>query len=701
MTSPCHKDKNNNKIYNIKRKIHQNLIKKYENLSKEYNSNIIDNIIYNERSHIVSLFKDRLILDDKGEFLKRYYNFRESVIRLPKFFEYYDLHSKIFPNYTSLPEGKYFYQNIEKKQKVIDIIEEKEIENIKKKDNKNEHTEIKIKEEEIFNSNKTKNSKYRRIYVFSTDVRNFILNETNKEDIELLFNVNKDNISKEEDIFSEKIHDIIKIINKFEINKNNKKYYNVIKKNESYYKKKEAENESKSHSGNKKKINNTVLGNEINNNKYVKLNYFNKSTIRKNTIFNLNNGRKTNNSINLKNNSINKLNKNDKNFIKIIEHNIFKKRQLITKYHTKNIIHNISSSTSIKKELSSSKRNSSNNSKKPNASSSSFNLFNINISHHHQIKKINKINHILNKKRLEIKMKHPIKSSNLLISRNIGKTLFNVSIDKKKVVKHKVIKIKYNYSSNNINNSNKHKKSLSNGQIYKNNKHSILTYLGKNNLNIQKKIINITNNDKKIKKRKIIKNNFNNKIIYKKRKNKNSINYLIDSRNYIFNDFLNSYKNRKTNSSKRNNINCKLNSIYNISKSRSKSNKKNSSKNNLFESSNSNLLIKKTKIKNDKSNNFKQKKNNKKNIINKFNWKIDSRNKRALFISKNNSKFKTKNILCQNDSSLKLSSLGEINCIKNSNKNKDIRNYSKIFKYINYNKNNCSKTQRNFSFNNT
>ena len=55
-------------------------------------------------------------------------------------------------------------------------------------------------------------------------------------------------------------------------------------------------------------------------------------------------------------------------------------------------------------------------------------------------------------------MKHPIKSSNLLISRSIGKTLFNVSIDKKKVVKHKVIKIKYNYSSNNINNRNKHKK---------------------------------------------------------------------------------------------------------------------------------------------------------------------------------------------------------------------------------------------------
>ena len=121
MTSPCEKK---SKMNIIIKKIKQILIKKYVNLPQKYNSNIIDNIIYNERSHIVAKFKDYLILDDNGEFLKRYYKYTESILRLPKFYEYYELYSKIFPNYTSIPEGKYFYQNIQKKQKMIDIQEQ-------------------------------------------------------------------------------------------------------------------------------------------------------------------------------------------------------------------------------------------------------------------------------------------------------------------------------------------------------------------------------------------------------------------------------------------------------------------------------------------------------------------------------------------------------------------------------------------------
>ena len=83
-----------------------------------------------------------------------------------------------------------------------------------------------------------------------------------------------------------------------------------------------------SHSGNKNKINNTLLGNDINNNKYVKLNYVNKSIFRKkNTIFNINNEKVANNSINSKKNNITKINKNDINLIKLIENNIFKKKK--------------------------------------------------------------------------------------------------------------------------------------------------------------------------------------------------------------------------------------------------------------------------------------------------------------------------------------------------------------------------------------
>ena len=118
----------------------------------------------------------------------------------------------------------------------------------------------------------------------------------------------------------------------------------------------------------------------------------------------------------------------------------------------------------------------------------------------------------------------------------------------------------------------------------------------------------------------------------------------------------------------------------------------------MIDSNNSNLFKKKIKSNNSPNKNLKQIKNNRKNIINRYNWKIDSRNKRALFISKNTSKYKTKNN-CKNDSSLKSNVLGVINYIKNTNKVKDTKNYSKIFKYIN-NKNCCSITQRNYSFNN-
>ena len=62
--------------------------------------NIINDIIYNEKTHIVAKFKDYLIYDDNSEFFKRYYKSYESILRLPKYFEYYHTYSKIYPNYT-------------------------------------------------------------------------------------------------------------------------------------------------------------------------------------------------------------------------------------------------------------------------------------------------------------------------------------------------------------------------------------------------------------------------------------------------------------------------------------------------------------------------------------------------------------------------------------------------------------------------
>jgi hypothetical protein len=89
--------------------------------SKEfYNVKVVNDIIYNENSHTVTVFKDYLILDDVSEFLKRFYNDYESNCWLPRVYEFYTKYSKVFPNYVSIEENKFMYKNIEEKQKVID-----------------------------------------------------------------------------------------------------------------------------------------------------------------------------------------------------------------------------------------------------------------------------------------------------------------------------------------------------------------------------------------------------------------------------------------------------------------------------------------------------------------------------------------------------------------------------------------------------
>ena len=182
---------------------YQKLQKKYNFTPLDYQINIINDIIYNEKTHIVAKFKDYLIYDDNSEFFKRYYKSYESIIRLPKYFEYYQTYSKIYPNYTSISECKYLYKNIQKKQRMIDLQEQFE----KEKLNNNS---LNISNEELEN-------------IFSTDIIDSILNVTNKEDIELLFNIKNENNIIEEQKFYEKINDLIDTIDKLENINNNAK----------------------------------------------------------------------------------------------------------------------------------------------------------------------------------------------------------------------------------------------------------------------------------------------------------------------------------------------------------------------------------------------------------------------------------------------------------------------------------------------
>ena len=192
-----------------------------------YGTIVINNIIYNEKSHIVATFKDYLISDDISEFSKRYYNSIESSIRLPKFYEYYETYSRIYPNYTILPEAKYIYKNIHKKQRMIDQQQVEESEE-RKKDSK------KVK-------NKKKNNEKDDL-VFNTEIYNSIVNKS--EDLyNLLFGINKnfENSEKTQEDFNKIIKEI-------------KKSENQIYNNISY------ENDNLNPKNNIKKINNNTAG---------------------------------------------------------------------------------------------------------------------------------------------------------------------------------------------------------------------------------------------------------------------------------------------------------------------------------------------------------------------------------------------------------------------------------------------------------
>ena len=208
----------------IQKLIKLNFLNKYVKSELYYNSIIIDHIIHNEPGHIVAEFKDFLISGDINEFLQNYYKTKESKYLLPKIYEYYINCSVIFPNYVILPESQYIYKNIQKKQRVIDVMQEQEDkeENIKKG---------LIKEEEKVED------------VFTTQILDSILNQTDTSGIKQYFGV-----SNEGNSLGGQLSKIIEGIHYYENNKvsdlkpkfNNYLYKNrqKINLNDSFFKEK-------------------------------------------------------------------------------------------------------------------------------------------------------------------------------------------------------------------------------------------------------------------------------------------------------------------------------------------------------------------------------------------------------------------------------------------------------------------------------
>ena len=94
----------------IEKTIYNKLKNTYSLNENYYNIKIINDIITNQKSHLVAEFKDFLIKDDISEFIYKFYSSKESKKLLITIFNYYNQTSVVFPNYILLTENKYLYK---------------------------------------------------------------------------------------------------------------------------------------------------------------------------------------------------------------------------------------------------------------------------------------------------------------------------------------------------------------------------------------------------------------------------------------------------------------------------------------------------------------------------------------------------------------------------------------------------------------
>ena len=201
-------------------------LKKYNVSNNRYNRYIINHLLYQRRKTIVSKFKDHLIMNDIGEFLKRFYKMNESINRLPRICDYYEQYTLFAPVYFAFEFSltKILRKFCKRKKKYLEYIEDLEdnIIDIKDNKNKNEKFELIIKPELVENCI----SKDKSIQTLDlTQYNNNNNNENNKKDLSNLLNDLSSTIEgmkNKKDMLKEKIATLKKtkrvLENKFHLN---------------------------------------------------------------------------------------------------------------------------------------------------------------------------------------------------------------------------------------------------------------------------------------------------------------------------------------------------------------------------------------------------------------------------------------------------------------------------------------------------
>lgn len=90
------KTKKNKCLFSFESQVRNNLYKKYNLTQKKFNLQCVNYLLSNATCRLVSVFKEKMIIDYVDEFLKRKYNIKESKERIPKFYLYYKHYSIFF-----------------------------------------------------------------------------------------------------------------------------------------------------------------------------------------------------------------------------------------------------------------------------------------------------------------------------------------------------------------------------------------------------------------------------------------------------------------------------------------------------------------------------------------------------------------------------------------------------------------------------
>ena len=104
--------------------INTKLYSKYNSSNISYGIKKIDDLIFLETSLYTNKFREFLLYDEETDFLRRFYSSKEQIPKLKNILLFYKKYSKIFPNYIIMSGSKYLYKNIQKKQKMINNLQE-------------------------------------------------------------------------------------------------------------------------------------------------------------------------------------------------------------------------------------------------------------------------------------------------------------------------------------------------------------------------------------------------------------------------------------------------------------------------------------------------------------------------------------------------------------------------------------------------